>query len=465
MSSMGRSFGRWMMAGRAALLVAGAALLGGCGARYAEAAFATDFDCNRARASGTGAPHRYVVTGCGKRATYVCVGNGENTCALQTASGGGSSDSEDEYEEDDEPARPRRNAEAVSEVKIENKGDQQVMLLELVLDGKALLRLTATPDKRTDVVQLKLVRKERDDSADQCKMDWMINGQVMSTPAAVASRKGDVLSHRVQFGRELIAELGTAEQVALRVCRSRYGLSREQLGKVHEFVARFQEEMAWNNKPRAGATGGLVAPTGGWPAWTAVAAKAPGKVEGPALDGRDVFKKVSPSIFLIVAARAIGTAQGSAVAITATDLITNCHVVQGALKLTLKQNKQEWPVTLVSADPVSDRCLVRVPDGKFQPVAGMRPYDSLDVGEAAYTLGAPVGLELTLGSGIVSGRRDEDNRHYIQTTAPVSPGSSGGGLFDARGNLIGVTTMVLAGKERLNQSLNFAIPVDAFYGP
>ena len=98
-------------------------------------------------------------------------------------------------------------------------------------------------------------------------------------------------------------------------------------------------------------------------------------------------------------------------------------------------------------------------------MSGVRSYDSLQVGEAAYTLGSPVGLELTLSNGIVSGRRDEEQRHYVQTTAPISPGSSGGGLFDARGNLIGITTLALVGRERLNQSLNFAIPADAFYGP
>lgn len=87
------------------------------------------------------------------------------------------------------------------------------------------------------------------------------------------------------------------------------------------------------------------------------------------------------------------------------------------------------------------------------------------MGEAVYTLGSPVGLELTLSNGIISGRRTEQNRNYVQTTAPISPGSSGGGLFDARGNLVGITTLALVGREHLNQSLNFAIPADAFFQP
>jgi S1-C subfamily serine protease len=466
MHLVGRLFGVVPEVGRAAALLLGAGLLSGCGARYAEAACASDFKCDTALATPTGAPHRYVVTGCGHRATYVCVGNSEAVCAIQTAQRDDEPDSgsSDEAEAEPAPERPRRRPKPVaSEVQVENKGDDAVMVLELVLDGKALLRVTAMPDKRADVVQLKLVRREPDEHADACKMDWMINGQVMATPEAVATRKGEVLSHRVQFKRELIAELGTAEQIALRVCRTRWALTREQLFKMHEFVERFHEELAWQQPPRDGSTGGMTAPTGGWPNWSAVATSLPTKVEGVALDGRELFKKLSPSVFLLVAARPEGTAQGSAVAVSPTELVTNCHVVQGALKLTLKQAEQEWPASLVRADPASDRCVVSATGVKLQPVAGVRAYGSLEVGEPAYTLGSPVGLELTLGSGIVSGRRDEQDRHYIQTTAPISPGSSGGGLFDARGNLIGVTTLVLAGRERLNQSLNFAIPIDAFY--
>jgi S1-C subfamily serine protease len=70
-----------------------------------------------------------------------------------------------------------------------------------------------------------------------------------------------------------------------------------------------------------------------------------------------------------------------------------------------------------------------------------------------------------MASGVLSGIREERGYSYVQTTAPISPGSSGGGLFDARGNLVGITTMVLVGSERLNQSLNFAIPAEVFAKP
>ena len=97
------------------------------------------------------------------------------------------------------------------------------------------------------------------------------------------------------------------------------------------------------------------------------------------------------------------------------------------------------------------------------PIGGVRPYASLEVGEPLFTLGSPSGLELTLSNGILSGRREVQGRKFVQTTAPVSPGSSGGGLFDGRGNLVGITTLVLGGRENENQALNFAIPADSFF--
>jgi len=73
-----------------------------------------------------------------------------------------------------------------------------------------------------------------------------------------------------------------------------------------------------------------------------------------------------------------------------------------------------------------------------------------------YAVGDPQGLETTLSNGIVSGFREYRGNEYIQITAPISPASSGGGLFDTQGRLIGITTMYL----KDGQALNFAAPVE-----
>jgi S1-C subfamily serine protease len=158
-------------------------------------------------------------------------------------------------------------------------------------------------------------------------------------------------------------------------------------------------------------------------------------------------------------------ALGSGVAVSTTEILTNCHVIEGAKKILVKQDKKEWVAKASRSDPASDRCVLSVPEGNFKPAPGVRPYDELKVGEPLYTLGSPDSFELTLGSGILSGLREEDGRQWVQTTAPISPGSSGGGLFDARGNVVGITTLILAGRQKRNQALNFAIPADSYWQP
>ena len=183
----------------------GAWLSAGCLVQEAQAAFASDFNCPDATADETMSAGRFKVQGCGRTATYVCHG----VCVLQMVS------DDDRSSARGEAARPERKPaqKLASEVRVETKGDESVMLLELVLDQRALLRVTATPDKLANVVQLKLVREDPAEDVDECNLDFMINGQVLATPKAVATRKAGVLSHRVQVGRELIGEFATAEKL------------------------------------------------------------------------------------------------------------------------------------------------------------------------------------------------------------------------------------------------------------
>jgi S1-C subfamily serine protease len=441
-------------------LLAFAVLGSGCAAQTVEAAFASDFKCDSGvTVEESSAMGRFNASGCGREAVYQCVtvGSYQTICDLQAAT-----DPDRSSRGEVETRTRAAPAEATGEVRVQSKKGQATLSLELRVGQSALFRLTAAPDKQADLVQLKLIRQESSEDEDECNLDFMINSQVLKTPKSVAARDGNLLSHRVQVGRDIIAELSIAEKIAFRVCQQRFSLDREQTAKVRDFMERYQEEMAWKGAPREGGTAGMLAPTGGWPAWAGAGA-APGAVTGAALDGTALFKKLSASVFKLEATRSGGIAQGSAVAINVTELVTNCHVVQGALKLLLKQGNEQWNASVVRADPKTDRCVIKSDNPSLTPVAGVRGYDSLEVGEKVYTLGSPVGLELTLSDGLVSGRRDHAGFQLVQTTAPISPGSSGGGLFDARGNLIGVTTLVLTGSERLNQALNFAIPADAFW--
>jgi S1-C subfamily serine protease len=113
----------------------------------------------------------------------------------------------------------------------------------------------------------------------------------------------------------------------------------------------------------------------------------------------------------------------------------------------------------MASETKTDRCILSTEREILSPVKQIRTYDGLKVGEQVFTIGSPSGLESTLGQGIISGLRRDGVRRLVQTTAPISPGSSGGGLFDRSGNLIGITTFTL----RDSQGLNFAIAAEDYF--
>jgi serine protease Do len=195
------------------------------------------------------------------------------------------------------------------------------------------------------------------------------------------------------------------------------------------------------------------------PPWTVPAPK-PSQTLMYALPPSELFKRLSQSVYTVLGhASQVSSSQGSAVAISAREAVTNCHVVSHGRTITLINGDINLRAEVVGADLATDRCFLRA-EGELQPVPGFREYDSLLVGETVYTIGSPKGLVNTLGSGLLSGLRTADDKtEYIQISAPVSPGSSGGGLFDDRGNLIGVTTFTI----RDAQNLNFAIAASHFW--
>ena len=187
----------------------------------------------------------------------------------------------------------------------------------------------------------------------------------------------------------------------------------------------------------------------------------PSRVLQYALPPPQLFKTASPAVYAVQGhATARATSQGSAVAVSSKEAITNCHVVARSKTITLANATTRLRAEVIAADRKTDRCYLRVLDGELEPVPGFRDYASLSVGEAVFTIGSPEGLINTLGDGLLSGlRRSEDGVEYVQITAPVSPGSSGGGVFDDRGNLVGITTFTI----RDAQNLNFAIAASLFW--
>ena len=139
--------------------------------------------------------------------------------------------------------------------------------------------------------------------------------------------------------------------------------------------------------------------------------------------------------------------------ISRSRLLTNCHILEGRSFVIVVQKETIAQAGIEKANPNTDRCILKVASRALNPVSSIRVWNTLQVGEKVYSIGAPRGLEQTLGEGLVSGLREYQGIRIVQTTAPISSGSSGGELCDSQGNLVGITTFLL----RETQALNFAL--------
>jgi 2-alkenal reductase len=150
-------------------------------------------------------------------------------------------------------------------------------------------------------------------------------------------------------------------------------------------------------------------------------------------------------------------------------ILTNNHVVADANKLEITlANGTTLPAELVGRDPRFDLAIIKaqIPADQLR-VMRLADSDAVQVGEQVIAIGNPYGLEGTVTSGIVSGRRpvvtepggDGVLVNAIQTDASINPGNSGGPLMNGRGEVIGVNTLGLM-PNRAQAGLNFAIPIN-----
>ncbi|MEY4415615.1 MAG: hypothetical protein RIQ53_2908 [Pseudomonadota bacterium] len=185
---------------------------------------------------------------------------------------------------------------------------------------------------------------------------------------------------------------------------------------------------------------------------------------GPALSPAQVYARVAPSVWRVQSldAQGLPLGQGSGVVIARGRVVTNCHVLAHARRVQLRRDGPEPGIAarLEAWDPPRDLCLLDAPGIADAPAVERVPTTGVVVGQTAYAIGHPKGLDLTMSAGLVSSlrRNTAGQLVLVQTSAAISGGNSGGGLFDERGRLIGLTTMVLVAADA--QNLNFAIPAD-----
>lgn len=204
-----------------------------------------------------------------------------------------------------------------------------------------------------------------------------------------------------------------------------------------------------------------------------------------------------PSVVTIEVAGSTGAGSGSGVIISEDGhVMTNAHVVslgaqEPAIRITMSDGRL-FSATVVGRDVLSDIAVVKIDSsGPFQVIA-LGDSDTLNVGDEAIAIGAPLGLPGTVTSGIVSAINrsitvgaaqgpDEEGGQFdfdipggglvpgqtisipvIQTDASINPGNSGGALLDREGKLIGVNVAIAStgGQSAGSIGLGFAIPVN-----
>jgi len=171
----------------------------------------------------------------------------------------------------------------------------------------------------------------------------------------------------------------------------------------------------------------------------------------------EIFDTVSSGIVVIRTydAKGNGLGLGSGVVTARKVIATNFHVIREATNIQVVHRGKGYLATVRHSDGDRDICTLTVTKIDAPPVL-IGSTNRLKVGQRVYAIGAPQGLELTLSEGIISSLRPVDDGQYLQITTPISPGSSGGGLFDEGGRLIGLPTFYLSE----GQQLNFAVPVE-----
>ena len=190
--------------------------------------------------------------------------------------------------------------------------------------------------------------------------------------------------------------------------------------------------------------------------------------DGTAMSPHDVYQAAKDSVAYITT----GSGTGSGFVISDDGyLVTNAHVVEGAngqIKAKIGDGKT-LDATLVGQDASTDLALLKVSASNLKPLT-LADSSTVEVGDPAYAIGNPFGLDRTLTTGVVSALQREISSpngfsidDVIQTDAAINPGNSGGPLFNAQGQVVGVNSQIesptaSSSGQAGNVGIGFAIP-------
>ena len=231
------------------------------------------------------------------------------------------------------------------------------------------------------------------------------------------------------------------------------------------------------------------------PVYITQARGAEGAVSGNGMGFAPLFKSALPAVVSITSSRVVKVPQnpffndpffqqffggrgqrapqeqrerglGSGVIVSADGyILTNNHVVDNGTEIkVMLADKRQFSAKVIGTDPKTDIALVKI-EATGLPTIPLGDSSKIQVGDYAFAIGNPFGVGETATMGIVSatgrnGLSIEDYEDFIQTDAAINPGNSGGALINARAELIGINTAILAGGSGGNQGIGFAVPIN-----
>ncbi|TMM03981.1 MAG: trypsin-like serine protease [Actinobacteria bacterium] len=215
------------------------------------------------------------------------------------------------------------------------------------------------------------------------------------------------------------------------------------------------------------------------------ASPAASRGEGRGLTPADIYRRDAPGVAFVRAqivqrsqspfdlfpTEQRGEATGSGFVIDKSgDILTNAHVVEGAVKVTVQfSDSKTVDAKIIGRDTSTDLALLKVAtDGLTLRPLQLGSAKDVHVGDPAIAIGNPFGLSRTLTTGVISAKQRQiqapngfriDN--VLQTDAPINPGNSGGPLLDATGRVIGINSQIeTGGSGNGNVGIGFAVPID-----
>lgn len=279
----------------------------------------------------------------------------------------------------------------------------------------------------------------------------------------------DGLTRRVHYFRETIGKLASTATFGVGFALI---LAKDRLA-MHDYMARTRvcnRPAPFKGSPVLAflVMGALIGPF----AYQRIATRQPGTPGNPQIAADDFVRQVTRHIAAVGTVYTYGKTgaaigQGSAFVLTAEGLAaTNVHVLEGAFRADCRLGDGRlYEVLAIQGFDASEDVVLfqlgRSIQGRLElpsslPAVTLGSAATVRIGDRVATISSPKGLSNTVSDGLVSSIREEDGRPFIQTTAPISPGSSGAPLFNTKAEVIGLTTLQL----RDGQNLNFAVPIE-----